>query len=83
MQKPEIKLYIFLILFLLFSPISTHAISLDGENLLDNSENKIFGDSKILGFDFNTYLKFENTASVLSASIFVDCPKASRKLVAS
>ena len=48
MQKPEIKLYIFLILFLLFSPISTHAISLDGENLLDNSENKIIGDARAI-----------------------------------
>ena len=41
MQKSEIKLTIVLIVFLLFSPISIHAISFDGENFFDNSENEI------------------------------------------
>ena len=38
MQKSEIKISVVLIIFLLSSPISTHAISYDGEIFLDNSE---------------------------------------------
>ena len=57
MQKSEIQLSIFLILFLLFSPISTHAISLDGEIFFDNSENKIINDSKIIGIDSDFFLE--------------------------
>jgi len=57
MQKSEIQLSIFLILFLLFSPISTHAISLDGEIFFDNSENKIINDSKIISIDSDFFLE--------------------------
>jgi len=57
MQKSEIQLSIFLILFLLFSPISTNAISLDGGNFFSNSENKIIDDSKIIGIDSDFFLE--------------------------
>jgi len=57
MQKPEIKISIVLILFLLFSPISTHAISFDGENFFDNSENKIITDSGIIDIDSDFFLE--------------------------
>ncbi|MDC0387846.1 S8 family serine peptidase [Nitrosopumilus sp.] len=57
MQKSEIQLSIFLILFLLFSPISTHAISFDDENFFDNSENKIINDSKIIDIDSDFFLE--------------------------
>ena len=59
MQKPEIKLSIVLTLFLLFSPISTHAISFDEQNFIDNSETKIINDSKIIDIDSDFFL--ENT----------------------
>jgi len=57
MQKSEIKLTIVLILFLLFSPISIHAISFEGENFFDNSENKIIFDSKIIDVDSDFFLE--------------------------
>jgi len=58
MQKSEIKIYIFLILFLLFSPISTHAISFDDEIFFDNSENQLITDSEII--DINSDFFIEN-----------------------
>jgi len=57
MQKPDIKISIVLILFLLFSPISSHAISFDGETFFGNSENKIITDSKILDIDSDFFLE--------------------------
>ena len=57
MQKSEIKLSIVLILFLLFSPISIHAISFEGEIFFDNSENKIIFDSKIIDVDSDFFLE--------------------------
>ena len=57
MQKSEIQLSIFLILFLLFSPISTYAISLDGQNFFNNLENKPIHDSKIMAIDSNFFLE--------------------------
>ena len=57
MQKSEIQLSIFLILFLLFSPISTHAISFDDEIFFDNSKNKIINDSKIIDIDSDFFLE--------------------------
>jgi len=57
MQESEIKLTIVLIVFLLFSPISIHAISFDEQNLIDNSENKIIIDSKIIDINLIFFLK--------------------------
>ena len=57
MQKSEIKLSIVLILFLLFSPITTHAISFDEQNIVDNSKNKIIVDSKIIDIESNFFLE--------------------------
>ena len=57
MQKSEIKLTIVLIVFLLFSPISIHAISFDGENFFDNSENEIIVESEIIGIDSDFFLE--------------------------
>jgi subtilisin family serine protease len=57
MQKSEIQLSIVLILFLLFSPISTHAISFDEETFFGNSENKIINDSKIIDVESDFFLE--------------------------
>ena len=57
MQKSEIKLFIVLIVFLLFSPISIHAISFDGENFFDNSENEIIVESEIISIDSDFFLE--------------------------
>ena len=57
MQKSETILSIVLILFLLFSPISTHAISFDEEIFFDNSENGVINDSKIIDIDSNFFLE--------------------------
>ena len=69
MQKSETKIFIVLIVFLLFSPISIHAFPLDEQNFLDNSQSKIFSDSKIIEIDsdffiennFKRYLIFGST----------------------
>ena len=55
MQKSEIKISIVLILFLLFSPISIHAIPLDGEIFFNDSENKMITHSKIIDVDSNFF----------------------------
>jgi len=57
MQKSEIKITIVLILFLLFSPISIHALPFDGQNSFDNSENKIITDSEIIDINSNFFLE--------------------------
>ena len=57
MLNTEIKISVVLILFLLFSPISTHAISFDGENFFDNSENEIIVESEIIGIDSDFFLE--------------------------
>ena len=69
MQKLEIKLTIVSILFLIFLPISVHALSYESENLFDNSEKKLILDSKIIDIDsdffiennFKRYLIFGST----------------------
>ena len=57
MQKPEIKLSIVLIVFLLFSPISIHANPFDGETFFDNSENKVIPNSEIIDINSNFFLE--------------------------
>ena len=57
MQKPKVIIPVVLILFLLFSPISTHANSFDDEIFFDNSKNKIISDSKIIDIDSNFFLE--------------------------
>ncbi|WP_067958154.1 S8 family serine peptidase [Nitrosopumilus sp. Nsub] len=57
MQKSEIKITIVLILFLLFSPISIHALPFDGQNSFDNSENKIITDSEIIDINSNFFVE--------------------------
>jgi len=57
MQKPKVIIPVVLILFLLFSPISTHANSFDDEIFFDNSKNKIVSDSKIIDIDSNFFLE--------------------------
>jgi len=57
MQKSEIKITIVLILFLLFSPISIHALPFDGQSSFDNSENKIITDSEIIDINSNFFLE--------------------------
>ena len=57
MQKPKVIIPVVLILFLLFSPISTHANSFDDEFFFDNSKNKIISDSKIIDIDSNFFLE--------------------------
>jgi len=57
MQKSEIKISVVLIIFLLSSPISTHAISYDGEIFLDNSEKKIISSSNIIDIDSDFFLE--------------------------
>ena len=57
MRKSEIQLSIFLILFLLFSPISIHANPFDGETFFDNSQNKVIPNSEIIDIDSNFFLE--------------------------
>ena len=70
MKKSEIKIFIVLTIFLLFSPIGVHAFPLDEQNFFDNSESKIISDSKIIEIDsdffiennFKRYLIFGSTS---------------------
>ena len=69
MKKLEIKLTIVSILFLIFLPISVHALPYEAENLFDNSEKNLILDSKIIDIDsdffiennFKRYLIFGST----------------------
>ena len=58
MHKPEIKIPTILILFLVFSGVSTvYAISIDGKSLFENSQNKLIHDSKIIDISPNFFLE--------------------------
>jgi len=58
MQKSEIQIFVFLIIFLLFSPISTNAILYDENNFFDDSQNHLITNSGII--DINSDFFIEN-----------------------
>ena len=57
MQKSEIKLFIVLMIFLLFSPISIHAFPLDEQNFFENHKSEIISDSKIIEINSDFFVE--------------------------